>query len=45
MLLILFSLRFFIAINHDGWFKRWQGGWMLSIYLAYIVFQYGAKMG
>lgn len=41
MLLILFSLRIFIALNRDGWFKRWQGGWMLGIYLLYIGAQYG----
>ncbi len=40
MLLILFSLRIFIALNRDGCFKRWQGGWMLGIYVVYILSQY-----
>jgi len=45
MLLMLFSLRLFIGLNRNGHFKQWQGGWMLGIYLVYIVLQYGAKMG
>jgi cation:H+ antiporter len=44
MLLILFSLRLFIALNRDGSFKRWQGAWMLGIYLVYIVSQYGLNL-
>ncbi len=45
MLLILYSLRIFIGLSHDGYFKRWQGAWMLGIYLAYILIQYGTKLG
>ena len=44
MLLILFSLRLFIGLSRDGYFKPWQGGWMLAIYLAYIVIQYWTKL-
>jgi cation:H+ antiporter len=45
MLLILFSFRLFIRLNTDGWFKRWQGAWILVIYLAYLVAQYGFNLG
>ena len=45
MLIILYSLRIFIAINRDGYFRRWQGGWMLGIYLLYIGAQYGMSLG
>ena len=45
MLLILYPFRFFIFINKDGFFKRWQGGWMLGIYALYIVLQYGFHVG
>ncbi len=44
MLLILYSLRLFIALNRDGSFKRWQGGWMLGIYLVYILSQYSLNL-
>jgi cation:H+ antiporter len=40
MLFILFSFRFFIFINKDGWFKRWQGVWIFSAYLVYLILQY-----
>ncbi|BEQ16473.1 calcium/sodium antiporter [Desulfoferula mesophila] len=45
MLLILYSFRLFIRLNTDGWFKRWQGAWILGIYLAYLVAQYGFNLG
>ncbi len=45
MLLILYPFRFFIFINNDGFFKRWQGGWMLGIYATYIVLQYVFNLG
>ncbi|MCF8031963.1 MAG: sodium:calcium antiporter [Desulfarculaceae bacterium] len=45
MLLILYSFRVFIFMNSDGWFKRWQGAWILSIYAAYLVLQYGLELG
>lgn len=40
MLLILYSLRIFISLNRDGYFKPWQGLWLVSIYLGYIIIQY-----
>ncbi|MCK9275654.1 MAG: sodium:calcium antiporter [Syntrophales bacterium] len=40
MLLILYSFRFFIFLNKDGIFRRWQGGWLVMIYFFYIIFQY-----
>jgi cation:H+ antiporter len=45
MLFILYSLRLFIAHSRDGHFKRWQGGWMLSVYLLYLFLQYALKLG
>ncbi|MEW5914334.1 MAG: sodium:calcium antiporter [Thermodesulfobacteriota bacterium] len=45
MLLILYSFRLFIFINKDGWFKRWQGAWLLGIYLVYLVLQYALELG
>jgi cation:H+ antiporter len=40
MLLILYSFRFFVSMNRDGWFKRIQGVWIFGVYLAYIIVQY-----
>ncbi len=40
MIFILYSFRFFIFLNRGGTFKRWQGGWLLTIYLLYILIQY-----
>jgi len=45
MLLILYSFRLFIRMNTDGWFKRWQGAWILGIYLVYLGLQYGLNLG
>ena len=45
MLAILYSFRMFIFINSDGWFKRWQGIWLLSIYALYIGMQYYFRLG
>jgi len=45
MLLILYSFRLFIRMNTDGWFKRWQGVWILGIYLVYLGLQYGFNLG
>jgi cation:H+ antiporter len=45
MLLILYLFRFFIFINKDGRFKRWQGGWLFGIYVLYLVLQYAFSMG
>jgi cation:H+ antiporter len=27
-------------MNRDGWFKRWQGGWLMAVYLTYVMLQY-----
>ncbi len=40
LLFILYSFRFFIFINKDGYFKRWQGLWLLGSYVIYLSFQY-----
>jgi len=40
MLIILYSFRAFIGMNKTGEFKRWQGLWLLSIYIIYVVLQY-----
>ncbi len=45
MLLILYSFRLFIRLNTDGWFKRWQGAWILGLYLLYIAAQYALRLG
>lgn len=45
MLIILYSFRTFIVINKDGWFKRWQGVWLLGIYVGYLILQYVTNIG
>ena len=45
MLIILYTMRVFIAFNRKGRFYRWQGGVLLGIYLIYIVFQYTVMNG
>ncbi len=40
MLIILYSFRTFIFMNKGGWFKKWQGVWLLGVYVIYIVLQY-----
>ena len=40
MLIILFSFRVFISMNREGVFHRWQGFWLLAVYLCYVIFQY-----
>jgi cation:H+ antiporter len=45
MILILYPFRFFIFMNRDGWFKRWQGGWLFGIYLIYLILQYACTIG
>jgi cation:H+ antiporter len=44
MLIILWSFRVFISMNKDGWFKRWQGWWLLSIYSVYVILQYALNV-
>lgn len=45
MLIILYSFRIFIFMGRDGRFRRWQGGWLLGIYLIYVVLQYILNIG
>ena len=40
MLIILYSFRVFISMNKDGLFHRWQGYWLLGVYLCYVILQY-----
>jgi cation:H+ antiporter len=40
MLIILYSFRVFISMNRGGEFKRWQGVWLLGVYLVYVILQY-----
>ncbi|MDD5724107.1 MAG: calcium/sodium antiporter [Syntrophales bacterium] len=44
MLIILYSFRTFIFMNKNGWFKRWQGVWLLGVYLVYVVLQYALNI-
>ncbi|MEJ2108787.1 MAG: calcium/sodium antiporter [Acidobacteriota bacterium] len=44
MLLILFSLRIFITMNRSGRFRRWQGVWLLGVYLVYLILQYSLEI-
>jgi cation:H+ antiporter len=37
MLVILFSFRAFISMNRSGVFHRWQGIWLLAVYIVYVV--------
>jgi cation:H+ antiporter len=45
MLIILYSFRVFISMNRAGVFYRWQGGWLLGIYLIYVILQYALNIG
>jgi cation:H+ antiporter len=45
MLIILYSFRFFIFLNKDGRFKKAQGGWLLGVYLVYVIIQYALNIG
>jgi len=40
MLIILYSFRTFIFMNKKGGFRKWQGAWLLGIYLIYVILQY-----
>ncbi|CAB5124654.1 hypothetical protein D3OALGA1CA_2809 [Olavius algarvensis associated proteobacterium Delta 3] len=44
MLLILYSFRVFISINREGYFKRWQGFWLLTVYAGYVALQYALNV-
>jgi cation:H+ antiporter len=45
MLIILYSFRFFIHKNRDGRFTKFQGAWLLGLYLIYVVLQYAMSIG
>jgi cation:H+ antiporter len=45
MILILYPFRAFIFMNKDGQFKRWQGAWLLGVYLIYLILQYVFNVG
>jgi cation:H+ antiporter len=40
MLIMLYSMRLFIAFNRNHRFYSWQGIWMVGIYLTYVILQY-----
>lgn len=45
MLLILYSFRVFITMQgKKGYFERWQGGWLLGIYISYVILQYALNV-
>ena len=45
MLIILYSFRVFIFMGKEGRFKRWQGAWLLGVYLIYVIMQYALNVG
>jgi cation:H+ antiporter len=45
ILIIIYSLRFFIFRNRDGRFKKMQGAWLLGVYLVYRILQYVLNIG
>ena len=45
MLAILYSFRFFIYRNRDGRFKKFQGAWLLGLYMIYVILQYALNIG
>jgi cation:H+ antiporter len=40
MLIILYSMRLFIAFNRHNRFYTWQGVWLVGLYLIYVLVQY-----
>jgi cation:H+ antiporter len=44
MLIILFSFRVFISMNRSGVFHRWQGVWLLAVYIIYVVLGYALNV-
>lgn len=44
MLIILLSFRVFISMNREGVFYRWQGYWLLGVYLCYVILQYALNI-
>ena len=45
MLIILYSFRVFISMNREGHFYRWQGVWLLGVYIIYVILQYALNIG
>ncbi len=45
MLIILFSFRVFISMNRSGVFHRWQGIWLLAVYVVYVTLGYALNVG
>jgi cation:H+ antiporter len=45
MILILYSFRAFIFMNKDDLFRKWQGAWLLAVYLTYLSLQYAFNIG
>jgi cation:H+ antiporter len=45
MLIVLYSFRVFIFMSKDGRFRRWQGAWLLGVYVAYVGLQYSLNVG
>jgi len=45
LLIILYSFRVFIFMGKDGQFRKWQGAWLLGVYLTYVVLQYALNVG
>jgi cation:H+ antiporter len=45
MMIILISFRTFISMNKSGYFRRWQGVWLLAIYGGYVFQQYAFNVG
>jgi cation:H+ antiporter len=45
MLIILYSFRVFISMNKDGFFRRWQGAWLMGVYVVYVSLQYVLGIG
>jgi cation:H+ antiporter len=43
MLIILISFRIFIGMDRNGRFNRWQGAWLLGLYVLYVILQYSLK--
>lgn len=44
MLIILLSFRIFISTNKSGTFQRWQGGWLVGVYIVYVFLQYAMNI-
>lgn len=44
LLIILYSFRVFIFMNKSDHFRRWQGFWLLGVYLVYLVLQYALNL-